>query len=408
MNATFGLGATRGQLALKGASSNSMGTSTPLEAASSGALPAETFDGLLASVSREILRDAPELDVATGEGAQGGGASETPRVQAKTESVNSAALQEPSSADNPQGVSPTVARDTRPLDRVLALAIPRHDSVVSMASPQAPERTSFKAPDEWSDALVELDDARHVFLPSMQGASLTVANPPVQPPPSSDRGVVPSFTPEASSTTASESIPIRPPLLDRSGAESLGLAKVTEVAPLNGGAMKDFVLEEAAVDDPGDAPKLESEPKTTTRPLMTRMDPVQLLAADATASGEPGLVSVDTLDTVDTAVSIEQQGPTPELPVRPVQLDTVRVELEPDLAVEVRTVDGEVDVSLLGSEAVKPVMKGVQAELRESLKRGGYDMGRFERSEQQDAGRRQRRRQQQHQQRRDTRRGALL
>jgi hypothetical protein len=155
---------------------------------------------------------------------------------------------------------------------------------------------------------------------------------------------------------------------------------------------------------------LEAPAELETPVAVKYVDPIQLRAQDGMPVVEPVLVSANTLQSVEsnTPINTSVVADTPELPVAPVDLDVVRVDIDDDLAVEVRAVDGEVDVALLGADAVKPVMKGVQAELRESLKRGGYDLGQFERSEQDQAERRHRRRQHQQQERRDPRRGALL
>ena len=93
----------------------------------------------------------------------------------------------------------------------------------------------------------------------------------------------------------------------------------------------------------------------------------------------------------DVRVDVEDVV-TPELSADLPAENTVRVQVDDDLAVEVSEVDGEVDVALLGSDAVKPVMKTVEGEIRDALKRGGYDLGHFDRDEQ-DAPRERRRRQ---------------
>jgi hypothetical protein len=79
----------------------------------------------------------------------------------------------------------------------------------------------------------------------------------------------------------------------------------------------------------------------------------------------------------------------PELPVGPAS-DTVRVEIDSDLAVEVRLDQGDVDVALIGTDAVHGVDRAAESDLRDALRRGGYQLGTFERRDEHDGQRRRR------------------
>jgi hypothetical protein len=79
----------------------------------------------------------------------------------------------------------------------------------------------------------------------------------------------------------------------------------------------------------------------------------------------------------------------PELPARADGLDRVRVDLDEHLAVEVSASEGEVDVTLLGRDAVRRAMATVETDLRDALRRGGYALGQFERQPEERRGRRQ-------------------
>ncbi len=365
-----------------------------------------SFDGLLAEVSREILADNPELDASITEDAQG---IMAPDVM----------LADP-------GIAEAVDRDVL-LESEGAMVFDESGSSASL---------SEFSPD--TAALIELDDARYVFMASTQWT------PPRRVQPEAELAIQPEMTPlgiDPSLTglnAATQVVPILPPSANGSDPMDVsmvvqGLASDSElidvrvvgypapepvVVPSNiqaeqalyvihdeGFPVDDLLADESESEVCSDSPQELDSPAT-----LKRVDPIQLRTLDSLPLAEPVLVSVDNMESKDTNVPVGASVPadTPELPVAPLDLDVVRVDIDHDLAVEVRTLDGEVDVALLGADAVKPVMKGVQAELRESLKRGGYDLGQFERSEQDQAERRHRRRQHQHQERRDPRRGALL
>lgn len=317
-----------------------------------------SFDGLLAEVAQELLAEHPELDVA------------------------------------------------KPKESQTFLALESGETDVPIPD-EADWRLSGSAFSPDSAALRELDDTRHVFLASVDWTPSPRASHPAPVPvndsPSETVRVAPMemLALQADDSAAS--------LASISMAEPVTISPIIQLEQALNAVQGDLLGAEELVPDELDGPVTAAQEVDAPK-LLKRIDPVQFRALDTVALAEPVLVSVDTMDAVEPNPLVDISAPTdtPELPVAPMDLDVVRVDIDDNLAVEVRAVDGEVDVALLGADAVKPVMKGVQAELRDSLKRGGYDLGQFERSEQDQAERRNRRRQHQHQERRDHRRGALL
>lgn len=304
------------------------------------------FDGLLAEVSQELLAEIPELDSTIVQDAQG---------------------------SNALHLVPDLVADDALLE----------DEPVSPEPEFSPD----------SQALLELDDTRHVFMAAVQWPPPAPAVREDAAPPTPDAAAVVDEAPPA----------VQMPADTDAVVVTQQVTRAVQALP---------VQRELSIDEPVPEEDVAMDaPVEVDAPVAPkRVDPVQLQTLDSVGLAEPVLVSVDSDTSLEATVPLDASVPvdTPELPVAPVDLDVVRVDIDDDLAVEVRAADGEVDVALLGADAVKPVMKGVQVELRESLKRGGYDLGQFEQSEQEQAERRHRRRQHQQHERRDPRRGTLL